>query len=37
MDVDFCNFSFDTSSDVNCFYDYIERRIAETGQKWYSW
>ena len=35
MDVNFQDFSFDNNGDVNGFYDHIEKRIAETGQKWY--
>lgn len=35
MEVDFSDFSFATSHDVNRFYDEIARQIAETGQSWY--
>ncbi len=35
MEVDFHNFTFHHSRDVNDFYDHIEKRILETGRKWY--
>jgi len=35
MDVDFHDFTFYHSRDVNDFYDYIEDRIKETDQKWF--
>lgn len=35
MEVDFTDFTFATSKDVNLFYDRIEERIAETGEKWW--
>lgn len=36
MEVDFSNYTFATSKDVNAFYDRIEDRIAETGEtKWF--
>ncbi|HSF91775.1 MAG TPA: hypothetical protein VLA51_06180 [Paracoccaceae bacterium] len=35
MDVDFSNFRFENSADVNAFYDYIEDRLRRTGRKWY--
>jgi hypothetical protein len=35
MDVDFSNFSFDNSSDVNGFYDFAEQEIGKSGKKWF--
>lgn len=35
MEVDFSEFSFSNSGDVNTVYDAIERRIAQTDRKWY--
>ena len=35
MDVDFSDFTFHHSRDVDDFYDFIEAAIAETGRKWY--
>lgn len=35
MEVDFSDFSFTESSDVNTVYDAIERQIAKTNRKWY--
>lgn len=35
MDINFDNFSFDNNSDVNDFYDYVEKQIEKTGKKWY--
>ena len=35
MEVDFSEFSFTGSSDVNAVYDAIEHLVAETGRKWY--
>lgn len=35
MEVDFSEFSFSNSSDVNIVYDAIEHRIAQTDRKWY--
>ena len=35
MEVDFTDFSFHQSRDVNDFYDHIEDRIKETDRKWY--
>ena len=35
MAVDFSDMSFEHSRDVNDVYDYIERRLAETGRRWY--
>lgn len=35
MDVDFSNFTFWHSTDVNDFYDHIEDRIRATDRKWY--
>ncbi len=35
MDVDFSNLTFENSSPVNEFYDEVDRRIAETGEKWF--
>jgi hypothetical protein len=36
MEVDFSEFHFQTSKDVNDFYDRVEERIAETGEQfWY--
>ncbi|HMB77198.1 MAG TPA: hypothetical protein VKN76_12415, partial [Kiloniellaceae bacterium] len=35
MECDFSNMTFDVSKTVNDFYDDIEQRIEETGQKWF--
>ncbi|MCB1512386.1 MAG: hypothetical protein KDJ36_15910 [Hyphomicrobiaceae bacterium] len=35
MEVDFSDLTFERASDVNGFYDVIDRKIAETGRKWY--
>lgn len=35
MDVDFSDFTFDSSATVHAFYDHIEQRIHQTGKKWY--
>lgn len=35
MDVDFSNFTFHHSRDVNDFYDHVEERIKETDRKWF--
>ncbi|MGC1496403.1 MAG: hypothetical protein WA790_11395 [Sulfitobacter sp.] len=35
MQVDFSNFSFEHSRDVNDVYDYIESKLRATGKKWY--
>lgn len=35
MKVDFSNFSFEHSLDVNDVYDFIEEQIKPTGRKWY--
>jgi hypothetical protein len=35
MNVDFRNFTFHHSGDVNAFYDHIERRVQETGLRWF--
>jgi len=35
MNVDFSNFRFETSKDVNEFYDRLEDRIAQTGEQWW--
>ncbi len=35
MEVDFSNQTFDMSKSVNAFYDEVDRRLAETGQKWF--
>ena len=35
MEVDFSNMSFETSAQVDEFYDEVEKRIEETGKKWY--
>ncbi len=35
MEVDFHNFTFHHSRDVNDFYDHIEDRIKATDQKWF--
>ena len=35
MDVDFSNFIFHHSRDVNDFYDHVEERIKETDRKWF--
>ncbi len=35
MEVDFHDFTFHHSRDVNDFYDHIEQRIMETDRKWY--
>ncbi len=35
MEVDFTDVSFERSDDVNAFYDLVESRLAETGEKWY--
>lgn len=35
MDVDFSDFTFWHSGDVNDFYDFVEARIRETDRKWY--
>jgi hypothetical protein len=35
MHVNFSNFSFEHSRDVNDVYDYIESQIKQTGRKWY--
>lgn len=35
MEVDFSNFTFHHSRDVNDFYDHIEERIKETDRKWF--
>jgi hypothetical protein len=35
MDVDFSNLTFESSGPVNEFYDEVDRRIVETGEKWF--
>jgi len=35
MDVDFSSLTFESSGPVNDFYDEVDRRIAETGEKWF--
>ena len=35
MEVDFSNLTFDVSKPVNDFYDEIDRRIEESGQRWF--
>ncbi len=35
MDVNFADFAFKNSADVDAFYDYIEAQISKTGQKWF--
>ncbi|MAM63638.1 MAG: hypothetical protein CMH11_19315 [Maritimibacter sp.] len=35
MNVDFHDFTFHHSADVNAFYDHIERRVEETGLRWF--
>ncbi len=35
MDVDFSNLTFESSPPVNDFYDEVDRRLAETGEKWF--
>ena len=35
MEVDFSDLVFDRSRTVNAFYDEVERRLAEKGQKWF--
>jgi hypothetical protein len=35
MEADFSNFTFADSSVVNAFYDYIEKKLQETGAKWW--
>lgn len=35
MEVDFSDFTFSDSSEVNTVYDSIERLVAETKRKWY--
>jgi hypothetical protein len=35
MDVNFSNISFMHSTDVDTFYDYIEKRLEQTSVKWY--
>lgn len=33
VEIDFSGLSFETSADVNAFYDYVETRIADTGEE----
>lgn len=35
MDVDFSNLTFESSGPVNEFYDEVDRRIVDTGEKWF--
>ena len=35
MDVDFSDYTFATSKDVNAFYDRLEERIEATGERWW--
>jgi len=35
LDLDFSDFTFHNSRDVDDFYDFIESRIEQTGQKWF--
>jgi len=35
LDVDFSNLTFESSGPVNEFYDEVDRRIVETGEKWF--
>jgi len=35
IEVDFSDFVFSDSATVNAFYDYLERRIAASGNRWY--
>lgn len=35
MEIDFSDFTFESSSVVNAFYDVIENKIKETGKKWF--
>jgi len=35
MEVDYSNYTFDSSATVNAFYDEITRQIAATNKKWY--
>jgi hypothetical protein len=35
MEVDFSDLTFDVSQTVNAFYDEVDRRVRETGRKWF--